>query len=180
MTVADATPDFGKATNDRAFIGHPRASLPGSSKGATFYYSMQTLLTLYGQLSVDPGADGRVMALDWLRSWHYTGLEGQPSPGNLRRLHQPRLPNANHRDHRRPIRGPEGCPAGGRPDAVSAFKMAIERVRVRLACADHRRRLFKGNIASQVGALYKENDLRRAMAFQIFYIAINVSVIIHR
>jgi POT family proton-dependent oligopeptide transporter len=38
--------------------------------------------------------------------------------------------------------------------------------------------LFKGNIASQVGALYKENDLRRAMAFQIFYIAINVSVIV--
>jgi len=37
--------------------------------------------------------------------------------------------------------------------------------------------LFKGNIASQVGALYKEGDLRRAMAFQIFYIAINVSVI---
>ena len=36
---------------------------------------------------------------------------------------------------------------------------------------------FKGNIASQVGALYAQNDLRRAMAFQIFYIAINVSVI---
>jgi POT family proton-dependent oligopeptide transporter len=36
---------------------------------------------------------------------------------------------------------------------------------------------FKGNIASQVGALYQANDLRRAMAFQIFYIAINVSVI---
>ena len=38
--------------------------------------------------------------------------------------------------------------------------------------------LFKGNIASQVGELYKENDLRRAMAFQIFYISINVSVIV--
>src|SRR5205085_6590300 len=37
---------------------------------------------------------------------------------------------------------------------------------------------FKGNIASQVGALYGPNDLRRAMAFQIFYIFINVSVII--
>ena len=37
--------------------------------------------------------------------------------------------------------------------------------------------LFKGNIASQVGELYKPGDLRRAMAFQIFYIAINVSVI---
>ena len=38
--------------------------------------------------------------------------------------------------------------------------------------------LFKGNIASQVGELYSPKDLRRAMAFQIFYIAINVSVII--
>jgi POT family proton-dependent oligopeptide transporter len=37
--------------------------------------------------------------------------------------------------------------------------------------------LFKGNIASQVGELYSDSDLRRAMAFQIFYIAINVSVI---
>ena len=37
---------------------------------------------------------------------------------------------------------------------------------------------FKGNIASQVGGLYGANDLRRAMAFQIFYIAINVSVIV--
>ncbi len=37
--------------------------------------------------------------------------------------------------------------------------------------------LFKGNIATQVGELYSEGDLRRAMAFQIFYIAINVSVI---
>ena len=37
--------------------------------------------------------------------------------------------------------------------------------------------LFKGNIATQVGALYGPNDLRRAMAFQIFYIFINVSVI---
>jgi POT family proton-dependent oligopeptide transporter len=38
--------------------------------------------------------------------------------------------------------------------------------------------LFKGNIATQVGDLYAPNDLRRAMAFQIFYIFINVSVII--
>src|SRR5206468_7591247 len=37
--------------------------------------------------------------------------------------------------------------------------------------------LFKGNIATQVSELYKPNDLRRAMAFQIFYIFINVSVI---
>jgi POT family proton-dependent oligopeptide transporter len=37
--------------------------------------------------------------------------------------------------------------------------------------------LFKGNIASQVGALYKPEDLRRADAFQIFYLGINAGVI---
>ena len=37
--------------------------------------------------------------------------------------------------------------------------------------------LFKGNIASQVGALYRPNDLRRADAFQIFYLGINAGVI---
>jgi POT family proton-dependent oligopeptide transporter len=36
---------------------------------------------------------------------------------------------------------------------------------------------FKGNIASQVGGLYGPADLRRADAFQIFYIAINAGAI---
>ncbi|MDZ4375921.1 MAG: peptide MFS transporter [Phenylobacterium sp.] len=36
---------------------------------------------------------------------------------------------------------------------------------------------FKGNIAGQVGALYGEKDLRRADAFQIFYLGINAGVI---
>jgi POT family proton-dependent oligopeptide transporter len=37
--------------------------------------------------------------------------------------------------------------------------------------------MFKGNIASQVGSLYKPDDLRRADAFQIFYLGINAGVI---
>ena len=37
--------------------------------------------------------------------------------------------------------------------------------------------MFKGNIASQVGSLYKPEDLRRADAFQIFYLGINAGVI---
>ena len=36
---------------------------------------------------------------------------------------------------------------------------------------------FKGNIASQVGALYRPGDQRRADAFQIFYVGINVGAI---
>ena len=67
---------------------------------------------------------------------------------------------------------------GGVLMAIGHFLMAIE-VRLRLRAS----RLllgvgaFKGNIATQVGDLYGPNDLRRAMAFQIFYIFINVSVI---
>jgi POT family proton-dependent oligopeptide transporter len=37
--------------------------------------------------------------------------------------------------------------------------------------------MLKGNIASQVGSLYKPDDLRRADAFQIFYLGINAGVI---
>ena len=36
---------------------------------------------------------------------------------------------------------------------------------------------FKGNLASQIGALYAPEDLRRADAFQIFYLFINGAVI---
>ncbi|MDI1249119.1 MAG: peptide MFS transporter [Lacunisphaera sp.] len=36
---------------------------------------------------------------------------------------------------------------------------------------------FKGNLASQVGSLYKPEDLRRADAFQIYYLFINAAVI---
>ena len=38
--------------------------------------------------------------------------------------------------------------------------------------------MFKGNIASQVGSLYQPEDLRRADAFQIFYLGINAGVIL--
>src|SRR6185312_12851244 len=37
---------------------------------------------------------------------------------------------------------------------------------------------FKGNIAAQVGDLYAENDPRRADAFQIYYLGIQIAVII--
>ena len=37
---------------------------------------------------------------------------------------------------------------------------------------------FKGNIASQVGELYAPGDLRRADAFQIFLLGVNVAVIV--
>jgi POT family proton-dependent oligopeptide transporter len=62
--------------------------------------------------------------------------------------------------------------------AIGHFLMAFESsFLVALAALVVGVGFFKGNIERQVGALYGEGDLRRAMAFQIFYIFINVSVI---
>jgi POT family proton-dependent oligopeptide transporter len=62
--------------------------------------------------------------------------------------------------------------------ALGHFLMAIQPAFLfALVCLIVGVGLFKGNIASQVGELYGPDDLRRAVAFQIFYIAIQVSVI---
>ena len=37
---------------------------------------------------------------------------------------------------------------------------------------------FKGNIAAQVGELYAPGDMRRASAFQIFMLAVQIAVIV--
>ncbi|HYJ83861.1 MAG TPA: peptide MFS transporter [Allosphingosinicella sp.] len=187
MTVADATPDFEAPAdrNDRAFLGHPKGLgyLSFIEACERFsYYSMQTLLTLYmvNYLLVPERMDG-VVGLNWLRTWHYEGLSGQP------------LASAIFGDYTglvylTPILGGIIADrfagrrialfAGGVTMSIGHFLMAFEGAFLfALLALIIGVGLFKGNIASQVGALYKGNDLRRAMAFQIFYIAINVSVI---
>ena len=52
-----------------------------------------------------------------------------------------------------------------------SFLLAITCLLVGVGC-------FKGNIASQVGELYAPGDLRRADAFQIYLLGINIAVII--
>lgn len=62
--------------------------------------------------------------------------------------------------------------------AVGHFLMAFEySFLFALLCLVLGSGMFKGNIASQVGALYGPGDLRRADAFQIFYLGINAGVI---
>ena len=62
--------------------------------------------------------------------------------------------------------------------ATGHFLMAFETsFLVALACLIVGVGGFKGNISTQVGALYSGGDHRRAQAFQIFYIAINFGVI---
>jgi POT family proton-dependent oligopeptide transporter len=187
MTVADATPDFEQGDhNDRAFLGHPKglgflAFIEACERFS--YYSMQTLLTLYmvNYLLLAGRMDG-VVGLDWLRSWHYQGLAGQPLASAI-------FGDYTSLVYLTPILGGVIADrfsgrrvalfAGGVMMSFGHFLMAIQGAFLfALLALIIGVGLFKGNIASQVGALYKENDLRRAMAFQIFYIAINVSVII--
>ncbi len=186
MTVADATPDFEQvARNDRAFLGHPKGLGYLSFVEACerfSYYSMQTLLTLYMvKYLLVPERMAGVVGLNWLQSWHYTGLEGQPLASAI-------FGDYTSLVYLTPILGgiiaDRYCGqrvalfAGGIMMSIGHFLMAIESAfLLALLALIIGVGLFKGNIASQVGALYKENDLRRAMAFQIFYIAINVSVI---
>ena len=83
MTVAEATPALDITDrDDRAFLGHPKGlGYLGFTEACErfSYYSMQTLLVLYmvNYLLV-PGRMNGVIGLDWLRGWHYEGLEAQP------------------------------------------------------------------------------------------------------
>ena len=186
MTVADAQPDLERIDrSDRAFLGHPKGlGYLGFTEACErfSYYSMQTLLVLYmvNYLLV-PGKMEQVVGLNWLNTHVYPGLSGQPLASAIFGTYTALV-------YLTPIFG--GMIAdkfgrnrtlivGGVLMAIGHFLMAIEPAFIfALIALLLGVGAFKGNIATQVGALYAPNDLRRAMAFQIFYIFINVSVIV--
>ena len=187
MTVAEATPDFEQGTHDdRAFLGHPKGlGYLGFTEACErfSYYSMQTLLILYmvNYLLV-PGRMEKVVGLDWLNAHVYPGLSGQPLASAIFGTYTALV-------YLTPIAGGiiadkwfgrnRTLIAGGILMAIGHFLMAFEPAfLLALLALLLGVGAFKGNIATQVGALYGPNDLRRAMAFQIFYIFINVSVIV--
>ena len=188
MSIAEATPDFEEdakiAAGGRAFLGHPKglgylAFVEGCERFS--YYSMQTLLVLYMvKYLLLPENAATVVGLSGLQSW-YGGIDGQPFASRI-------FGDYTSLVYLTPILG--GLIAdrwlgrrttlilGAVIMALGHFLMAFQGLFLfALLSLVVGVGLFKGNIASQVGELYKPNDLRRAMAFQIFYIAINVSVI---
>ena len=187
MSVAEATPELEQVDrNDRAFLGHPKGlGYLGFTEGCErfSYYSMQTLLTLYMvNYLLLPGRLEKVFGLQWLQAHVYHGISGQPLASAIFGTYTALV-------YLTPIFG--GIIAdkwlgrnttliiGGVLMAIGHFLMAIESAFVfALLALLLGVGAFKGNIATQVGALYGPRDLRRAMAFQIFYIFINVSVII--
>lgn len=166
------------------FLGHPRGLwyLAFTEAWERFsYYGMQSLLVLYMvKYLLLPGHIEHVAAFDSFRRL-YMGLEGQALASAIFGTYAASV-------YLTPIFG--GFLAdrllgrrrtvllGALTMAAGHFLMAFETAFLfALLCLVLGCGMFKGNIASQVGSLYKPEDLRRADAFQIFYLGINAGVI---
>ncbi len=185
MTTAEATPELDIETRaDRAFLGHPKGLgyLAFTEAWERFsYYGMQTLLVLYMVHSLLlPGNVEQVAGIEQLRAL-YGGLNGQAFASAIFGTYAASV-------YLTPILG--GWLAdrvlgkrrtvllGAVTMALGHFLMAFNvTFLLALLCLILGSGMFKGNIASQVGSLYKPDDLRRADAFQIFYLGINAGVI---
>ncbi|MGA9581031.1 MAG: peptide MFS transporter [Allosphingosinicella sp.] len=186
MTVAEATPDLDLAADrdDRAFLGHPKglAYLAFTEAWERFsYYGMQGLLVLYlVNYLLKPENIRNVALFEPLRSL-YGGMDGQPLASAIVGTYFASVyltPILGGFIADRLIGKRRAVLAGAVVMSLGHFLMAFEASFLfALLCLILGSGLLKGNIASQVGALYKPEDLRRADAFQIFYLGINAGVI---
>jgi len=173
-----------RGPDDRAFLGHPKGLgyLAFTEAWERFsFYGMQSLLVLYmTKALLLPGHRERVLFFEPFRRL-YGGADGQPLASALFGTYAAGV-------YLTPILG--GLLAdrllgkrrtvllGALSMALGHFLMAFDATfLLALLCLVLGSGMFKGNIASQVGALYAPQDLRRADAFQIFYLGINAGVI---
>ena len=173
---------------DRAFLGHPRglAFLAFTEAWERFsYYGMQTLLVLYmvHQLLL-PGHVENVVGFPWLRAAiaHGHTMSNQQIASAVFGLYTGLV-------YLTPILGgfiADRVLGRTRTIVVGALLMALGHFLmvfdapflIALLSLMLGAGCFKGNIATQVGALYPPEDKRRADAFQIFYLGINAGVIV--
>ena len=185
MTVTKAAPELNLYDpEDSRFLGHPKglAYLAFTEAWERFsFYGMQALLVLYMTKSLLlPGEVEQVAGIEQLRGF-YGGLEGQAFASAIFGTYAASV-------YLTPILG--GWLAdrflgkrrtvlmGAITMAIGHFLMAFNiTFLLALLLLILGSGMFKGNIASQVGSLYKPDDLRRADAFQLFYLDINAGVI---
>ena len=185
MTAAEATPelDIVADRDDRAFLGHPKglAYLAFTEAWERFsFYGMQALLVLYmvNELLL-PGHRENIALFEPFQSLY--GLEGQPLASAIFGTYAASVyltPIIGGWLADRVLGKRRTILLGAITMALGHFLMAFEITFLfALLCLLLGSGMFKGNIASQVGALYRAEDLRRADAFQIFYLGINAGVI---
>lgn len=186
-TTLDSTP--GPARRERTFLGHPigLAYLSFAEAWERFsYYGMLGMLSLYLTTQLlQPGHVEHVAGMSGFRSLvesirgplSVTAFATQISGlyGGLVYL----TPIIGGLVADRALGRTTTVTIGAVMMAFGHFLMAFEMpFLLALACLLIGVGFFKGNIASQVGALYKPNDTRITSAFQIYYVGINVSVIV--
>jgi len=177
------------ARRDRAFLGHPigLAYLSFAEAWERFsYYGMLGMLTLYLTMQLlQPGHVENVAGMAGLRGV----IEGIRGPLSVTAFATQLSGLYGGLVYLTPIIG--GLVAdralgrkmtvtiGAIMMALGHFLMAFEMpFLLALLCLLIGVGFFKGNIASQVGALYKPDDTRVTSAFQIYYIGINAAVIV--
>ncbi|KQV52724.1 amino acid transporter [Pelomonas sp. Root1217] len=185
--AADATSDA-RARHDRSFLGHP-AGLGWLSFCELWerfsYYGMQALLVLYlSNYLFLPANIGHVAGMDALRH----AIENVTGPRSPMQLASAVFGLYVGLVYLTPIFGglladrllgrTRTIVIGALLMATGHFLMAFEAallpalgsLLLGVGC-------FKGNIAAQVGDLYAPGDKRRASAFQIFMLAVQIAVI---
>ena len=178
-----------RARADRAFFGHP-AGLGWLSFCELWerfsFYGMQALLVLYlTNYLFLPENIGKVAGMDALRA----AIESATGPRSAQQLASAVFGLYAGFVYLTPLFGglladrvlgrTKTVVIGASLMALGHFLMAFEvSFLVALACLLVGVGCFKGNIAAQVGALYAPGDRRRASAFQIFLLAVQIAVIV--
>jgi len=185
--AGDATSDA-RARHDRSFLGHP-AGLGWLSFCELWerfsYYGMQVLLVLYlSNYLFLPAHIGHVAGMDALRA----AIENVTGPRSPMQLASAVFGLYTGFVYLTPIFGglladrvlgrTRTVVLGALLMATGHFLMAFEAALLpALGCLLLGVGCFKGNIAAQVGDLYAPGDKRRASAFQIFMLAVQIAVI---
>src|SRR5437870_4510393 len=175
--------------NDRSFIGHPRglAYIAFAEAWERFsYYGMQSLLVLYMvNRLLHPG---RIEAIAGFGPFRHLLENIYRGPLSVQALASAIFGLYTGLVYLTPIGGgliadrllgrTRTITIGALLMAAGHFLMAFDvTFLLALMCLLTGVGCFKGNLASQVGALYTPGDNRRADAFQIYYIFINGGVI---
>jgi len=185
--IAGALPR--QIANDTAFIGHPRGLgwLSASEFWERFaYYGMQTLLVLYlTHYLLLPGNIEQVWGFDAFRrflGWVYGATSQMALASNTAQLYAALVyvtPLAGGFLADRLIGRTTTVTLGAITMVIGTFLLALNSTfLIALALLLFGVGCFKANIASQVGDLYRIDDPRRADGFQIYFMGIQLAVII--
>ena len=170
--------------DDRAFLGHPKGLgyLAFTEAWERFsFYGMQSLLVLYmAKYLLLPGQIDSIAFFASFRQL-YGSLQGPALASAIFGTYAALVyftPTIGGFIADRWIGKRRAVLAGALTMALGHFLMAFEASFLfALLVLVIGSGLFKGNLASQIGSLYRPDDLRRADAFQIYYLAINAGVI---